>query len=94
MTSIDLDHDLIDDEAPPKVVRLTVAEAREVFDEKARTLLGISGDGFLRRLDAGEYDAIEEDETGRKVVRLMVALPLGSVEPGATRVSLAPHQQA
>ena len=63
------------------MARLSEVEGRAVFDEKARALLGISGDEFLRRLDAGDYDGIDEDGTGRKVGRLLVALPLVQAMP-------------
>lgn len=33
----------------------TPQEGQELFDRKAHDLLGISGDEFLRRWDAGEY---------------------------------------
>lgn len=65
----------VDDDSLPEVVQLSYAEGRFFFDEKARSLLGISGEEFLRRLDAGEYDDIEEDEVGRKIVRLIMAVP-------------------
>jgi hypothetical protein len=38
------------------VVWLTQEEAHERFDAQARNLLGMSGEKFLRRLDAGEFD--------------------------------------
>jgi len=40
---------------------LTPEEGRAMFDARARELLGISGEEFLRRLDAGEYDDIYDD---------------------------------
>lgn len=36
-------------------------EERRVFDEQVRALLGISGEEFLRRLDAGLYDDVLDD---------------------------------
>jgi hypothetical protein len=39
----------------PGVTELNEAEGRALFDKAARNLLGISGDEFLRKLDAGEY---------------------------------------
>lgn len=45
---------------PPRniegVKELTAAEARTHFDAQARRRLGMSGEEFLRRLDAGEFD--------------------------------------
>ena len=39
---------------PPEVRELTREEGRALFDRTAREFLGISGDEFLRRWDAGE----------------------------------------
>ena len=47
------------DQAPVK--DLTPEQAREYFEEKTRTLLGISGEEFLRRLDAGDYNDVLDD---------------------------------
>ena len=38
------------------VQELTREEARELFDESARRYLGMSGDEFLRRWHAGDFD--------------------------------------
>ncbi len=70
-----------EEQALPEVVWLTPEEGRAVFDEDARSFLGISGDEFIRRLDAGEYDAIEEDETGRQIVRLLMSVSLARPIP-------------
>lgn len=35
----------------------------------------MSGEEFLRRYDAGEFDGIEEDEFGRKVIGIEMAIP-------------------
>jgi hypothetical protein len=45
-------------------------EAREHFDRSARRLLGISGEEFLRRYDAGEYNRPLEDRELRGVMKL------------------------
>ena len=45
-------------------------EAREHFDGDARRLLGISGDEFLRRYDAGYYDRELDDRELRAVMKL------------------------
>jgi hypothetical protein len=46
------------DEDIVPVYVLTLEEERAQFDARARELMGISGEEFLRRLDAGEYDEI------------------------------------
>lgn len=45
----------------PAVIYLNDEEGRVLFDSTARELLGISGDEFLRRLRAGEYDGVPDD---------------------------------
>ena len=43
---------------PPLV--MTAEEGREMFDQVARRRLGMSGDEFIRRWDAGEFDGEPE----------------------------------
>lgn len=40
---------------------LTPEESRAFFDAQLQELLGIGGDEFLRRWDAGEWDGIADD---------------------------------
>lgn len=54
---------------------LTAEEGRAYFDRKARNSLGISGDEFLRRWDAGEFRPVPDTVDGRKVGRLVMMLP-------------------
>jgi hypothetical protein len=57
---------------------LNEEEAREYFDRDARRLLGISGEEFLRRLDAGEYDREDlDDRTLRGAMKLIMSIPFG-----------------
>jgi hypothetical protein len=51
-------------------IELTHEEAVAYFDAEVRRDLGISGDEFLRRLDAGEYDAIYDDPEHREIGHL------------------------
>ena len=44
------------------VVELTKEEWEREFDAEARESLGISGDEFRRRWEAGEYAGIDPDE--------------------------------
>ena len=47
-----------------------------MLDRKARRMLGISGEEFLRRYDAGAYVGIGEDTPlGRAVVSLEFTIP-------------------
>lgn len=42
----------------------------QIFDDEARRTLGISGEEFLRRWDAGDYDGDDEDEPRRRAREL------------------------
>ena len=64
-------HDDLDDSAG-----LSDEEARTVFDEAARYELGISGEEFLRRWDAGEFRPVPDTPDGRKIGRLVMILDL------------------
>jgi hypothetical protein len=49
---------------------LTPEEGHQFFDEQARRRLGISGEEFLRRLDAGEYQDIPDDPKHWPIIEL------------------------
>jgi hypothetical protein len=52
-------------------------EAAEAFESNAQRLLGISGDEFLRRWDAGEYETPDDrSEHGPEIMRLAMMIPL------------------
>ncbi len=59
----------------PGIDLLTPEEARELFDRRARQLLRISGEEFLRRWDAGEYRPVRDDAEGRKSGELVMMMP-------------------
>ena len=60
----------------PPVREATREEGRALLDGEARRLLGISGEEFLRRYDAGAYVGIGEDTPlGRAVVSLEFTIP-------------------
>lgn len=52
----------------------TPEEAREIFDETAMRLLGISGEEFLKRYDRGEYHGQEYEDLA--VTSMEMILPL------------------
>ena len=56
-----------------KVHKLSKAEALRLFDKAARRELGMSGEDFLRALDAGE---LEKDAERPNVAALLMLLPL------------------
>ena len=59
----------------PGVHRATVEEGKQLFDYQARKELGISGDEFLRRWDAGEFDAIADDPDHPEIMELAMLIP-------------------
>lgn len=44
-----------------EVVELSETEGTDMFDRVARREMGISGDEFLRRWDAGEWEGVDLD---------------------------------
>jgi hypothetical protein len=58
-----LPHESVEDEESVDVgiVWLEGDEARAYFDKEARELVGMSGEEFLRRLDAGEWEEVIDD---------------------------------
>lgn len=53
---------------------LSRQETIDFFDEQARARLGMSGEEFLRRLDAGEYNDILDDPVNHSAVVYLGAL--------------------
>lgn len=49
---------------------LTPEEGRAQFDRAARRWMGIGGEEFIRRWDAGEYDAIADKDGHRHIMQL------------------------
>ena len=68
-----------DDTVP--AYEITPEEQREQFESRVRELMGMSGEEFLRRLDAGEYDEIIDSTShphGLDIVYLEMMRPGGS----------------
>jgi hypothetical protein len=59
----------------PGVHVLTRDEAIALFERDARRDLGISGEEFLRRWDAGEYQPVPDTVEGRAIERIAVMIP-------------------
>jgi hypothetical protein len=55
---------------------LSREEARELFDARARELMGMSGEEFLQRYDAGEFDEIEDTPEDPGIIHLLMIRPL------------------
>lgn len=51
-------------------------EARQQFDRQARRLMGMSGEEFLRRYAAGEFEAVQDERQQRAVMKLAMLTDL------------------
>ncbi len=56
---------------------LSVEEGRVQFDAAARRIMGIGGDEFIRRWEAGEYDAIADTDGHRHIMDLAGLIEFG-----------------
>ena len=63
------------DETKSGIDLMTPEEAQALFDRRARALLHITGDEFLRRWDAGDYRPVPDNAEGRKVGELVMMMP-------------------
>lgn len=62
---------------PKRIRPFTDEEARELFDRAARRALNMSGEDFLRKWDAGEFDPIIDDpKYHNKIIGVAMLLPL------------------
>lgn len=65
----------------PEVKWVTPEEGRAIFDEQARRLMGMSGEEFLRRWDAGEYRDIADSPGNLHIMRLVFLIPFARQDP-------------
>jgi hypothetical protein len=57
---------------------VSAEEGRALFDGRARETVGMSGDEFIRRWDAGEFRPVAcNTPEGRKINRLVMLMPFG-----------------
>ena len=61
-------------ETLPPIVELSPEESWADFDEATRTRLGLTGEEFLRRLDAGEFNEIIDDPINHRWVGYLAQL--------------------
>ncbi len=62
-------------EKPPRLRWVHGAPGREMFDRQARKRLGISGEEFLRRWEAGVYNDLADDPDHPEIRRLVMLTP-------------------
>jgi hypothetical protein len=63
--------------ADGQVQYLSREEGRALFDRQARELMNMSGEEFLRRYDAGEFDDILDDSDHPHLMHLAMLIPFG-----------------
>lgn len=68
--------DVVEPRLPP-IVWVTREEANRQFDDLARDRLGMSGPEFLRRLDAGEWKDLPDDDEHRSIIEVAFMSALG-----------------
>jgi hypothetical protein len=56
---------------------LSPEKRRAFFDQQARALMGLSGAEFLRRWDAGEFEAVADDPDHPEIMHLALLIPFG-----------------
>ena len=56
---------------------ISAAEAREIFDYQARKAMGMSGEEFLRRWDAGEFHELFDKRGHEDLTSLVMMMGFG-----------------
>jgi hypothetical protein len=59
----------------PEVIIVSPEEGKAIFDEAARTMMGMSGDEFIERWESGEYDEIIDTAGYRHIWDLVFLIP-------------------
>lgn len=67
--------DDFDPDEIPGVHFASKQEAGEMFEAEARKTLGISGEEFVRRWEAGDWQPVPDDTEGRKIAELSMMIP-------------------
>ena len=79
-TDADTEVEAEDDVLPPTWI-VTPEEGRRMYDEAARKWMGMSGEEFLRRWDAGEFYEIADTPGNLHIVRLVMMRSFAEQEP-------------
>lgn len=65
------------DQATSEIRYLDDEESPQLFDREARRLMNMTGEEFLRRYDAGEFEAEMDGPRHRQLVEMVMLLPFG-----------------
>jgi hypothetical protein len=77
----ELDHDDADDDIDMSQYILPPEEGRKLLDEAARHWMGITGEEFLRRWDAGEYRNVPDTPAGWKIMYVRDLISFARQDP-------------
>ncbi len=72
---LDHDQDDVDDDIDMSKYILSPERGWELFNGAAMHWMGITGEEFLRRWDAGEYRNIPDTPEGRRTMEVIFLLP-------------------
>jgi hypothetical protein len=64
----------------PEVIIVSPEEGKAIFDEAAWSIMGMSGDEFIRRWESGEYDEIVDTAGYRHIWDLVFLIPFARQE--------------
>jgi hypothetical protein len=70
----------IESETPGEDFIMPKEEALAFFEREIQRLMGMSGEEFIRRYDAGEYNDLEDIPETRNVLRASFLIPFGRQE--------------
>jgi hypothetical protein len=59
---------------------ISAAEAREIFDYRARKAMGMSGEEFLRRWDDGEFRELFDKRGHEELTSLVMMMGFGRAQ--------------
>jgi hypothetical protein len=72
MASVPKTADQVETTTDSEVIYVSPEDGRRMFDEVAREWVGMSGEEFLRRYDAGEFADMPDDEAHRRHIDLIL----------------------
>ena len=73
--AVHVDEEIEENVEDPEIVYLSPEEGCEMFDAAARKIIGMSGEEFIRRWEAGEYDEIADKAGHRHIWDLAALIP-------------------
>jgi hypothetical protein len=65
------------DQATSEIRYLDDEESHQLFDREARRLMNMSGEEFIRKYDAGDFEGEMDGPQHHALVKLVMLLPFG-----------------